>query len=155
MDWILLVSLLLTGLLLIVVEILFVPGTTIVGLFGFAFAISAIFGAYKYFGATAGNYFLVGSLITFTVVIYLSFKSEVWLRFANKDKIEARVNDGLLSSLIEGMEGTTLSELRPIGKAEFSNKVYEVTANHHVGAGKHVRITKVKDSRIFVEPLTV
>lgn len=154
MDWILLISLLLTGLLLIVVEILFVPGTTIVGLVGFAFAISAIFGAYKYFGATVGNYFLVGSLVTFTLVIYFSFKSEVWLRFANKDKVEAKVNEGLLASLMEGMEGTTISELRPIGKAEFSNKVYEVTASHHVRAGEHIRITKVKDSRIFVEPLT-
>lgn len=154
MDWLLLISLLATGLLLIIVEILFVPGTTIVGLFGFAFVITAIFGAYHYFGATAGNYFLAGSVVAFTIAIYFSFKSDVWMKFANKKKIEARVNDGLLESLVEGMEGKTISALRPIGKAEFSDKIYEVTSSNHVEAGKLIKITKVKDSRIFVEPLT-
>lgn len=153
MDWILLITLLVTGLVLIVVEILFVPGTTIVGLFGFAFAVTAIFAAYHYFGKTIGSYFLAGSVVTFSIAIYFSFKSDVWLKFANKGTLTSKVNEGVLESMVEGLEGKTLSALRPVGKAEFGNKVFEVTSSGHIEEGKAVKITKVKDNRIFVEPL--
>jgi membrane-bound ClpP family serine protease len=41
MLWII-VALILAGLLLIIVEIVFIPGTTVVGLFGFIFMIAGI-----------------------------------------------------------------------------------------------------------------
>jgi membrane-bound ClpP family serine protease len=153
MDWILLISLLITGLALIVVEILFVPGTTLVGLIGFAFAVTAIFGSYEYFGPKVGHYFLSASLITFILVVYFALRTDIWLRFANKQAIHTKVNEGMLEALEVGMQGKTLSALRPIGKAEFSNRVVEVTSSGHVEEGKEVKIVQVKESRIFVEPL--
>ena len=153
MDWILLVSLLLAGLVLIVVEILFVPGTTLVGLFGLAFSVTAVFASYQYFGSKVGHYFLSGSLIVFILTVYFAFRTDLWLRFAHKGSLQGKVNEGMAASLAIGMEGKTISALRPVGKAEFHDKVYEVTSFGHVEEGRPVKIVQVKESRIFVEPL--
>jgi membrane-bound ClpP family serine protease len=154
MDWLLLTALVITGLALIVVEILFVPGTTIVGLLGFACTITAIFGAYNLFGSPAGNYFLVGSVVTFSVVIYLSFRSNLWMKFANKKAITSKVNEGMLESMLEGMEGVTVSDLKPVGNAEFNKKVMEVVSSGNlIETGQPIKIIKIKDNRIFVAPL--
>ena len=154
MDWILIVSFLLTGLLLIVVEILFVPGTTLVGLAGIAFAITGIFSAYHIFGTHTGHLVLAGTLMAFAIGIYFAFRSEMWMRFANTKIMVSKVNEGMLDEIHVGLEGKTVSALRPIGKAEFLNKIYEVTSNASlVEAGKMVKIVGLKDFRIFVEPL--
>lgn len=154
-DWVLILSLICTGLLLVVVEILFVPGTTIVGLFGFAFLITAVFSAYHVLGPQMGHYVLTGSLLTFGLSIYLAFRSEIWLRFANKRIIESKVNEGLLDGLEEGLEGIAISDLKPIGKAVVLERIYEVTSStgNLIVAGKMIKIVKIKDSRIFVELL--
>ena len=155
-DWVLILSLLFTGLLLIIVEILFVPGTTLVGLCGFAFAITAIFSAYGIFGNITGHYVLGGILAVFVLSIYFAFRSEVWLRFANKGAIKAKVNEGMLDALQIGMHGKAVSDLRPIGKAEFGDVIYEVTSSASwIQAGEIIKIVKLKDFRIFVEPITV
>jgi membrane-bound ClpP family serine protease len=153
-DWILIFSFLLASLALVVIEVLFVPGTTLVGLFGFALAVTGIFYAYETMGQIVGHYVLAGTSLAFASSIYFSFRSEMWMRFANKTTHQAKVNEGLLDKLQEGMEGKTTSELRPIGNVEFDEKIYEVTSNSSfVEAGKMVRIVKLKDFRIFVEPL--
>lgn len=153
-DWTLILLFLFASLTLIVIEVLFVPGTTLVGLFGFALAVTGVFYAYETMGQLIGHYVLAGTSFVFALAIYLSFRAEVWMRFANKTTNQSKVNEGLHDKLSEGMEGKTTSELRPIGNVEFDEKIYEVTSNSSfVEAGKMVRIVKLKDFRIFVEPL--
>ena len=155
-DWILIFSLLFAGLVLIVIEILFVPGTTIVGLFGLAFAITAIFSSYNIFGKVTGHYVLSGTMGVFFIAIYLSFRSEVWTRFANNAVNRGKVNEGLIIEIKVGMEGKTVSEIKPIGKAEFSVGTFEVTSiNNWINTATLIRIVKINHNKIFVEPLNV
>lgn len=153
-DWLLIFAFLFTSLALVVIEILFVPGTTIVGLLGAALAVTGIFYAYETVGVQGGHIVLASTSFIYAISIYYSFKSEVWMRFANKTAIDSKVNEGLLDNLEIGIEGKTVSMLRPVGNVEINGKIYEVTSDSaFVEAGKIVKIVKLKDYRIFVEPL--
>jgi len=154
--WIIILLLLLVGLALIIVELVFIPGTTVVGLLGVVFAIVGIVISYSHFGSDIGFYILLGSLATTLVALFISFRSGAWNRFAHKSSIESKVNEGIMASVNVGDEGVTVSTLRPIGKAEFNSKTFEVkTSGSYVERGEKVKITRIESHQIVVEPLNV
>lgn len=148
------IALILIGLVLIVIEVIFIPGTTLVGLVGFLFVVVGVGLSFKYFGADTGWATLGGSAVTAGAILYFAFKSNVWTRFALKSSNPARVNEGLLDLLTVGMTGTSTSVLRPVGNAEINGRLYEVrTLGDYVESGKQVRIMRINDNKIFVESL--
>lgn len=152
--WIVIIALLFIGLSLIVAELVFIPGTTVVGLLGFAFAVVGIAISYKHFGNAIGLYILIGmSAVTLITLIY-SFRSDSWTRFSLKTAINSKVNEGIVASLTVGEKGKTLSNLRPIGKAEFQNQPFEVkTTGEYIESGTAVRIAHIHANQIIVEPI--
>jgi membrane-bound ClpP family serine protease len=151
--WIIILSLLLIGLALIVIELVFIPGTTVVGLLGFIFAGAGVMIGYQHFGSDTGLYILIGTLVATLAALFYSFRSGAWSRFSNKSSNDGKVNEGITGGLSIGDEGVTLSTLRPIGKAEFNSKTFEVkTQGQYVETGQHVRIIQIRLNDIVVEP---
>ena len=147
-------SLLSIGLLVLVVEIIFVPGTTVVGLAGFLFMAVGLGLAFFYFGETTGWWVLAGTAVVSGVIIYYSFKSDLWKRFSLKSSIDSKVNEGLTTGLAEGQTGVTVSALRPVGKAELGNQVFEVkTAGDYLESGARVKVVKIFSNQIIVESI--
>jgi membrane-bound ClpP family serine protease len=154
MEWMIVVSLVLFGLLLLVVEVIFVPGTTVVGVAGFVFLVLGIGLAFRYFGSEVGWITTGGAALAFGVVFYFSFKTNVWKRFSLKSAIKSKVNEGETENLVAGEEGVAISALRPVGKAELTSKVYEVkTQGQYLDSGTRIRIVKIISNQIFVEPI--
>lgn len=152
--WIIIIALLLIGLTLILVELIFIPGTTVVGLLGLVFAIVGIVVSYQHFGNTVGLYVLIGMSCLTLAGLFYSFRSGVWSRFSLKSAIDSKVNEGMLASVHVGDEGVALSSLRPMGKAEFHAKAFEVkTSGGFVDSGERVKITKIDSHQIVVEPV--
>ena len=153
-EWITVLSLVVFGLALIIAEIIFVPGTTVVGLVGFAFLVVGTALSFRYFGSAMGWATTGGTAVVSGVVLYLSFKANVWGRFSLKSTSTSKVNEGELSTITLGAEGTTLSALRPSGKAELDHKTYEVrTMGNYVESGTKIRVMKIQANQIIVEPL--
>lgn len=153
-EWITVISLILFGLVLIIVEIIFVPGTTVVGLVGFIFMVIGVGLSFRYFGSEIGWSAVGGTAVASGALLYLSFKSNLWGRFALKSTIDSKVNEGELNDLLPGQEGVAVSALRPVGKAELSNRQFEVkTLGEYVDPGKRIRILKVLSNQIIVEPI--
>ncbi len=152
--WIIIISLLAIGLGLIIVELVFIPGTTVVGLLGLIFSIVGIVISYKHFGNDIGFYILIGTLITTLAGLFYSFRSGAWTRFSLKSSIESKVNEGMLKVLNVGDEGTTRSSLRPMGTAEFANQNYEVrSTGSFLDSGTRVKIIQIQSNQIVVEPI--
>jgi membrane-bound ClpP family serine protease len=152
--WIIVISLLLIGLALIIVELVFIPGTTVVGLLGLIFAIVGVVISYNHFGDAIGFYILMGTLVTTLVAIFYSFRTGSWTRFSLRSSIDSKVNEGLTGHLKEGDEGVTMSTLRPVGKAEFGGKTFEVkTLGNYLEEGRKIRIIHIQSNQIIVEPL--
>ena len=147
-------SLIFFGLALIVAEIIFVPGTTLVGVVGFAFLIFGTGLSFRYFGGTIGWITVGATAISSGVILYYSFSANVWGKFSLKTSSKSKVNEGELDLLAVGAEGQTTSTLRPVGKAEINNKTYEVkTLGEYLETGKRIRVIKILSNQIFVEPL--
>ena len=152
--WIIIVALLLIGLTLILVELVFIPGTTVVGLLGLVFAIVGIVTSYQHFGSTVGVYVLTGMSCLTLGGLFYSFRSGAWSRFSLKSSIDSKVNEGMLTAVNVGDEGVALSSLRPMGKAEFHETAFEVkTSGGYVDSGERVRITQIVSHQIVVEPV--
>ncbi len=152
--WIIILSLLLIGLALIIVELVFIPGTTVVGVLGLVFAIVGIVISYSHFGSDIGLYILLGSLVTTLGAMFYTFRVGAWKRFAHKSSIDSKVNEGIMAYVQIGDEGVTISTLRPMGKAEFHDKTFEVkTSGNYVERGERVKITRIESHQIVVEPL--
>jgi len=153
-EWLAVILLILFGLGFIIAEIIFVPGTTLLGLFGLIFTIIGIIISYISFGAGVGTIVLIIS-VTFGVgsLIY-ALKSGVWEKFALKGSIDSKVNEGEKEDLQVGEEGLTISSLRPMGKGEFKEKIYEITTlGNYLTADTKIRIVSIKNNKIIVEPI--
>lgn len=144
--------LILIGLVFIVAEVIFIPGTTFVGFIGAAFGILGIVKIYVEEGSTAGNIALTISLVLFGIFFYVIVKYNVWSGLALKDAMTNKVNENLLDRLSVGDTGIAKSVLRPVGKGLFEDTEYEVqTLGHYVEAGTSIRIIQISGLKIIVE----
>ncbi|WPZ08875.1 NfeD family protein [Roseivirga spongicola] len=154
-DWISIVLLILIGLVLIYLELLFVPGTTILGLIGLGLCVVGIYLTYDAHGASTGNWVLVGTALVSLIGLVFSFRAKSWNRFSLKTTNQGKFNEGYYSDLTVEMRGLATSDLKPIGKAEFNNKTYEVRSRgEHISSGSSVKIAHVDGNKIIVETTT-
>ena len=154
-EWLIVLSLILFGLTLVVAEIIFVPGTTIVGVVGFVFLVLGDGLSFKYFGSGIGWATTGGTAVVSGVTLYFAFKANVWGHFSLKSTSTSKVNEEILSGVTIGEEGVTVSALRPSGKAELDNKTYEVrTLGNYVETGIKIRVKQILAHQIIVEPLS-
>jgi len=155
-EWITVLSLIVVGLALVIAEIIFVPGTTLVGLVGFVLMAVGVGLGFNYFGGSTGWTITGITAVASGVILVYAFKANVWGRFSLKSTmIDSKVNEGELEGIIAGTEGLTLSALRPVGKAEIKSRTFEVrTLGTYLEAGTRIRVAQVTLNQIIVEPIS-
>ena len=154
--WIAIISLIVIGLALLVIELIFIPGTTIVGIVGLLCVISGLVLTFSNFGDTVGWVATGGTTVFAAAVFLYAFKSGAWSKFALKSNIDSKVNQDKPINVKVGDEGIALSTLRPMGKAEIENEVLEVRSlGELVPTDSKIRVIKVNKREIFVEPINL
>jgi membrane-bound serine protease (ClpP class) len=145
------------GIGLLVSEI-FIPSFGILGILGIAGLISGIaMGANDKGEAirSLGIAVLV-AIVIISVFVYIFRKRGIWNRFILSESLttaQGFVPNNPRESWI-GLEGVTLSELRPSGIAEIRNeRVDVVTSGEFVERGKAVRVMSADGTRIVVQEL--
>lgn len=147
--------LILLGLALLVVEIIFIPGTTLVGILGVGFAAVGVFLGFLEFGPEAGMWILIGTAIAAVVSVLVSIRNQSWQNFSLGKSMDSRVNEDEVLVPV-GARGVTTSVLRPAGKADFDGREFEVRTNgYQLDEGVSVRVHKIENRTIYVEPLTI
>lgn len=154
MEWIIITALILFGLGLIIVEVIFVPGTTIVGIAGLIIGGYGVYLSYTSFGTTTGHIVLSVSLLSSLIGLVLALKSKSWERFSLKESNNGRVNDDFKYQWEVGAEGETVSSVRPVGKAIFTDKIVEVRSNGaYIKEHEKVKIIRIDQNKIYIEPI--
>jgi len=152
--WIAIISLLIIGLALIVIELIFIPGTTIVGIIGLICIISGLVMSFNNFGNSIGWVTTGATAIISAGVFIYSFRSGAWKRFALQGSNKSKVNESTLIKVEVGNEGVALSTLRPMGKGEINGQILEIRSfGELVEANTKVKVVKVDKRKIFVEPI--
>ncbi len=149
----LITSLVVFGLVLLLIEVIFIPGTTIIGIIGAIFCFSGIIYAYYAEGALAGHITLFITLILASAAFWYGLKNDVWLKFALKRNIDSKVGDDEVIPPM-GTKGIATSHLRPIGWAEFEGKRMEVISRSGmIEKNMPLVVVKTENRKIFVEQL--
>ena len=153
MLWLVIV-LIIVGLLLLLLEVLVIPGTGFAGIAGFASIIGGIWLAYADLGTKMGHYVLALTIGINLLAIWLAFRSKTWKKMALNAKIDGKVNTTQEKDLKVGDEGTTVSRLAPMGKAEINNRFVEVDARtDFIDPGTPIKIVKISGNKIYVSKI--
>ncbi len=140
------------GIILILIEILFIPGTTVFGILGVIAIFSSDYLSFTYFGSnTAIIYSVINAIICLVVIVY-ALKSDTWKKIAlNKVHLDS-VNKNKYDELKEGDLGVSSSSLKPYGKAIFGNKTYEVKSlENFIEENKKIKIINILQDKILVK----
>lgn len=148
------IGLLLLGILLLLVEILFVPGTTIVGIGGVILLGIGVYLAYAMISTSAGHLSLAGSVALVFLSLIVLLKGQTWKRMALDTKVEGKGVENISALVAVGDRGRAISRLNPIGKALINDQLLEVaTAGEFVDSEQEVEVVKVEQNRVKVKPI--
>ncbi len=151
MSWLLIILLIFVGLLLLLLEILVIPGITVAGILGFAGLFIGIWQAYSTYGAISGHITLASTVVITIVTLYFAFKSGTWKKMALKTEIDGKIDHLAGFNLEIGEIGKTISRLAPSGKALFKDSTFEVhTYGEFIDQEKEIRIISLNDNKITV-----
>lgn len=144
-------ALLVIGLLLLLVEILFIPGTTIVGVLGFAVSFSGLAFAFLNFEYSVALWITALALAVNFAAIWYGFSTGVWKKLALKSTQPGGAFDGRTSGFEVGMKGVAVSDIKPYGKASFNEIWVEVKSEAgFIEVNTPVTITKIENNKISV-----
>ncbi|MDL2296961.1 serine protease [Bacteroidales bacterium OttesenSCG-928-E04] len=147
----LIITLILLGIILVILEILIVPGL-VVGILGFLMMVGGIIAAYTSYGALAGNIVLASTLIISVILFVLILRTKTWKKLTLKTNIDSKMNTLPDNGLTVGMEGVAVSRLAPMGKGKFGNEIVEVTSQlGFVDVNNTIVITKIESNKVYVK----
>ncbi len=143
--------LLLFGFLFLVAEVIFIPGTTVVGFVGFALLAVGIWFSYRDLNSTAGTVALAGSALVAGVILYVGLRPKNLARVALTHVNDAVVRDVRRRDVAPGTVGRALSALRPSGTVLFGDERREVvTRGEMLPAGSTVQVLGIEQNRLVV-----
>ncbi|MCH8904353.1 MAG: hypothetical protein IIA45_10615 [Bacteroidetes bacterium] len=146
------IILLALGVALLFVEVLIIPGTTVVGIIGLILMGIGVYYAYDSYGKTEGVIALVSSFGVSAILIVIGFKSGTWKKLANKSVIDSKVNVVDKTIVDVGSTGTLITDLRPVGKAMFNgNKVEVKSQEGFLEKDQEIEVVKIVMSNIIVK----
>lgn len=151
MSWVIILILIIGGLSLLILELLVVPGTTVVGIIGFILMAVGVWQAYVEYGSFIGTLVLLATLIISVGGFYMSLRSKTWKKAGLNKSINSKVNTDA-QKLNIGDIGTTTSRLNPMGKAFINNDFYEVSTNgDFVDNDEKIKVVSIQGTKVMVE----
>lgn len=151
MVWFILISLLTLGIILVLVEVLFVPGTTVIGFLGIFVTAVGVYYGFRTFESNVALSILGLAIISNVAVVAYGFKSGVWNKFSLKDTHTGGSFDDRLQGLEVGQKGVTVSDFKPYGKVEIGEGIYEAKSESgFLSPGTEVYIVKLEHNRIII-----
>ncbi|MDR4988562.1 MAG: NfeD family protein [Bacteroidales bacterium] len=153
MAWLIVLSLIVVGIIFLLLEILVVPGATVVGLFGLGLVVAGIVVSFNHYGVEAGIMTLAGTLAISLVAIGLALRSNTWKKAMHSSALEGRVNVVEHDKVLKGDEGVSITRLNPMGKALIKDEYYEVRSlDNLIAENTPITVVKVEGNKIIVKP---
>ncbi|MBQ9722112.1 MAG: serine protease [Bacteroidales bacterium] len=147
----LIISLVIVGLILILAEILLIPGVGIAGVLGVLSMGGSCFYAFHEFGNLTGGVVTGINAILLVVLLVYVLRAKTWKRMTLETNIDAKAVADESAVVAVGDKGRTLTRLAPMGSVRFGDNVAEVKAiEGMIDPGTDVEVVMIEDSRIVV-----
>tara|TARA_B100001057_G_scaffold248965_2_gene249175 strand:- start:326 stop:790 length:465 start_codon:yes stop_codon:yes gene_type:complete len=152
MEILILCLLLFLGIILILIEILFIPGTTVFGILGLISVFVSDYLSISYFGVEIGIIYSITSGILCLLIIIYALKSDTWNKVSLKNIHTHKVSKNQYSELSIGDIGISSSSLKPYGKGVFKDKSYEIKSlENFIEENKKIKIINILQDKILVK----
>ena len=152
MSFTVIAALIMIGLIFLILEILVVPGTTVVGIVGFILMGIGIWQTYIMYGAPIGHYVLGGSAVLTVGALVLSLRSKTWNRAMLHTELTGKTNVYDDAHIKPGDTGKAVSRLVPMGKAYINDDFFEVrSSGEFIDQETEIIVTKIEFNKIFVK----
>ncbi len=148
------VALIAGGFLLILAEVLLLPGL-VTGMIGAGLIVWGIIHSFRHFGPTGAWISVAGSLLTGAVLLYVLIRMKVWQRFVLQEKQPAgeagALSDVSLSACM-GKQGVAITPLHPAGKIGIDDLRYDaVTQGKFLEKGTRVEVIGCSGAQLLVK----
>ena len=145
------ISVIIIGLVLLLLEILVLPGI-VVGIIGVCMVLLGLVSGYRNYGVQTGNYLLIGTLAASGVLLWFISRASTWKKVTLHSSVDGKVNTFDHSLIKAGDEGKTISRLAPTGKALINNTEVEVQSlDGFTDENKEIVVSKTETNKIFVK----
>ncbi|MEA1873340.1 MAG: NfeD family protein [Bacteroidota bacterium] len=146
------IFLIVLGLLLIWLEVLVIPGTTISGIGGIILIGGGIYLAFDQHGTSVGVWVLLSSLALLILSIIFFLKSNTWKRLSLNSSVNSKVEYFKEDSIKPGEHAKTITRLGPMGKVRVGEvDVDAESLSGLIDPGTEVVVTEVLKYKIFVK----
>lgn len=150
----LVIILVVIGVLLLLAEVLLLPGIGVAGLVGIGCLTGGTIGAYFWISPLAGHITLCLSVLFAACCVYAFFKARMLDKMALKTDIDSKVD------LIDGMgikigdTGKSLGRLAPMGKALINNKEVEAkSTKSFIDEDRDIEVVAIEGNHVVVKPV--
>lgn len=148
----LIISLSILGLLLIIAEIILIPGIFVAGTLGLVSIGAACWLAFDGIGPDAGYITIAANAVLAVVCAVLSLRSKTWKKLSLHTEIDSRTDSRPEDKGISvGSQGVTITRLAPMGKVLFGDTTVECSArNGIIDPGQQVEVILIDDNKIWL-----
>lgn len=151
----LIITLIIAGLLLLVAELVLIPGFGVAGILGIASLAGSCWVAFTQVGTTAGIITLVANILLAIISTVLVLRSKTWKKISLSTNIDSKVDTTPAEKGVSvGDEGTTVTRLAPGGKILLGYEMVEAFSRDTViEPGVAVEVCSIEGNRIFVKEI--
>lgn len=122
----LIIALIVIGIVLLVAELVLLPGISVAGIAAFVSFAVAIFYGFLHFGVLGGSIIVASIVILSIIAVVISLRANTWKRLSLKTTIESTSTPTPQQQNIRiGQRGETVTRLAPMGKVRFGNLTIE------------------------------
>ncbi len=149
----LIIMLIVLGVILILVEILLIPGFAVTGILGVGSLVFASYLGFTHLGPRAGVIIIVVEVILISVLLYYALRAKTWKKLSLHTNIDAKVDEHPeTKGLKAGMEGIATTRLNPMGRAKIGGFDLEVRSiDGLIDERTEIVIDSIEDEKIFVK----
>ena len=148
------ISLVLLGILMMLIEFLLTPGMGFAGIVGLAAFVGACVYAFIEAGTQTGTIVTAVVAVIVVIIFIWMLRGKSWKKLEQNEQIDVKTNTEV-EKVEVGAKGVTLSRLVPIGKVKFENVTCEVhnSDGTFVDPGVEVEVIAVEDNEVIVKPI--
>ena len=149
------ITLILVGLVLMLAEILLIPGVGVAGVLGLLSLGGSCFYAFNQMGTTAGILVTVTNAVLIVALTVWVLRAKTWKRFTLNTNIDSKAVVFDENAVATGDKGKTVTRLAPMGTAIIGNETHEVKALEGIiDSGVEIEVVLVEDNKIYVRPVS-
>lgn len=150
--WTIIIVLISIGLLMILLEILVIPGGGFAGILGFVLMLIGVWLSFTKLGTTTGLIVLGGTMVLNIAALIYALRSKTWDKAMLKTNIDSKVNLIDENAIKVGDSGKTISRCVPSGKAIINNEFYEVHArSEYIDEDSQIEVIKIEGNKIIIK----